>query len=100
MRALAPERVVLADHFGDQKFEGMRDLMVDKKGGVYITDGRTSRKGSVVCYIDPSGKISDLLDDVDGANGIVLSPDEKTAYISATRRTSICSPTTSSRTVA
>jgi gluconolactonase len=84
VRELAPERVVLADHFGDQKFEGMRDLMVDKKGGVYITDGRTSRKGSVVCYIDPSGKISDLLDDVDGANGLVLSPDEKTAYITDT----------------
>jgi gluconolactonase len=83
VRVLTPERKVLADGWDDKKFEGMRDLMIDKKGGVYVTDGRRSPRGSVICYISPDGKITDVVDDVVGANGIMLSPDE-TMYVSDT----------------
>ena len=82
VRILAPSRKVLAEGFNGKKLEGMRDLTVDKKGGVYFTDGRTSTKGSVICYISPNGKVTMLLDDVAGANGILFSPDEKTMYVS------------------
>jgi len=82
VRVLTPERKILAEGFEDKKLEGMRDLTVDKKGGVYFTDGRTSTKGSVICYISPNGKVTKILDDVAGANGIIPSPDEKTMYVS------------------
>ena len=82
VRILAPVRKVLADGFDGKKLEGMRDLTVARNGGVYFTDGRTSTKGSVICYISPAGKVTMLLDDVDGANGILFSPDEKTMYVS------------------
>jgi gluconolactonase len=82
VRILAPTRKVLADSCDGKKLEGMRDLTVAKNGGIYFTDGRTSTRGSFVCYIDPKGNITLLLGDVDGANGILFSPDEKTMYVS------------------
>jgi len=82
VRILAPTRKVLADSCNGKKLEGMRDLTVAKNGGIYFTDGRTSTKGSYICYIDPKGQVSLLLSDVDGANGILFSPDEKTMYVS------------------
>lgn len=82
VRVLTPKRVILSEGFEGKKLEGMRDLTVDKKGGVYFTDGRTTTKGSVVCYISPDGKVTKILDDVEGANGILFSPDEKTMYVS------------------
>src|SRR5262245_25993238 len=82
VRILAPTRKVLADTCNGKKLEGMRDLTVAKNGGIYFTDGRTSTKGSYICYIDSKGQVSLLLGDVDGANGILFSPDEKTMYVS------------------
>jgi gluconolactonase len=72
---LAPERHVFADTFPDgAKLTGRpNDLMADTKGGVYFTEG-------CVYYARRDGKITAVADNL-RTNGIVLSPDEKTLYV-------------------
>jgi gluconolactonase len=83
VRILAPTRRVLAAGFEGKPFVALRDLCVDKKGGVYITDGTTPHTSGVY-YISAAGVIRRLSDDIELANGILLSPDEKILYISNT----------------
>ena len=83
VRMLAPARKVLMDGFEGKPLMALRDLCVDRQGGVYITDG-TTRKLSTVYYINSAGVVKKLSDDIEVANGILLSPDEKTLYISNT----------------
>jgi gluconolactonase len=76
---LAPERKILADGFdgkgpGDGKSLGrLNDLIVDKKGGFYFN-------GSALFYLNPAGKVSTIGENI-RTNGITLSPDEKTLYV-------------------
>ena len=51
----------------------VNDLVADKKGGVYFTSGGAF-------YINPSGQVSSVGENL-RTNGINLSPDEKTLYI-------------------
>jgi sugar lactone lactonase YvrE len=53
----------------------MNDLMADARGGVYF-----AVTGAGVFYANPQGVVSKY-SDAAGANGIVLSPDEKTLYV-------------------
>ncbi len=55
------------------------DLVVDHSGGIYVT---LTRQDQVV-YISPNGKQSVAVDGIKTPNGIILSPDEKTLYVSA-----------------
>ena len=55
------------------------DLVVDKHGGVYVT---LTRQKEVV-YISPDGNISTAVAAIETPNGIILSPDESTLYVSA-----------------
>jgi gluconolactonase len=80
VRVLVPERKVLADNFEGKPFLSLADIVNDKKGGVYFTEIRTAS----VYYISPSGQLTRLANDVQGANGIMLSPDEKTLYVTNT----------------
>lgn len=70
---LAPERKVLADSVGGQSLGRLNDLVADKRGGVYFN-------GAGTYYLDPAGAVTSI-----GAglrtNGIMLSPDEKTLYL-------------------
>lgn len=75
---LAPERKVLADNYEGDPLKGANDLVVDKKGGVYFTE--SGRMPPAVYYINAGGKITRLADDI-RANGIMLSRDEKTLYV-------------------
>ena len=83
VRILAPNRKLLADGFEGKPLVALRDLCVDKQGGVYITDG-TTPKLSGVYYINSAGAMREIANDIELANGILLSPDEKTLYISNT----------------
>ena len=80
IRLLAPERKVLADNFEGKPFQRLSDIVADKKGGVWVTEAPTTS----VYYLSADGKLSRPADDVKGANGIMLSPDEKTLYVTNT----------------
>jgi gluconolactonase len=71
--ALTPERKILASSFSGKGFGRVNDLVADKKGGVYFTSGGAF-------YISPSGQVSSVGENL-RTNGITLSPDEKTLYI-------------------
>jgi gluconolactonase len=74
--ALTPQRKVLADSFMGMPLGRVNDLIADKKGGVYFTTGT----GSGVFYITPKGDMTGIGEKI-RSNGINLSPDEKTLYV-------------------
>ncbi len=80
---LAPQRKVLANSFHGEPLECVggviNDLSADSRGGVYISV--TGAANSGVFYVDPKGVVSQYGKDVPLANGIILSPDEKTLYV-------------------
>jgi sugar lactone lactonase YvrE len=77
---LEPQRRVLASSFRGEPLECvggvLNDLAADARGGVYFTV-----TASGVFYADPSGAVTQYGEKLPGANGIVLSPDEKTLYV-------------------
>jgi gluconolactonase len=81
---LEPTRRMLADTFEGEPLECLsgsaNDLAVDAKGGVYValTAGTAG-----VLYANPQGVVSAYARDVPAANGIVLSGDEKTLYVTS-----------------
>ena len=74
---LAPQRRVLANSYQGDPLDCIggviNDLTADSKGGVYFTMGG-------VYYADPKGVVTKYGEDVT-PNGIVLSADEKTLYV-------------------
>ena len=78
---LSPSRQVLADNFQGEVLKDANDLVVDRKGGVYFTEGRRNPRNPAVYYITSAGQINKLSDDVARANGIMLDRDEKTLYV-------------------
>ena len=80
VRVLAPERKVLADSYEGKPFERLSDIVGDRKGSVYVTESPTSS----VFYINPAGTITRVGADIERANGIMLSPDEQTLYVTNT----------------
>jgi gluconolactonase len=80
---LEPHREMFANSFHGQPLECVggiiNDLMADARGGVYFSV--TGATGSGVFYADPKGVVSQYGKDVPLANGIILSPDEKTLYV-------------------
>jgi gluconolactonase len=71
--ALTPMRQVLADSFEGKGLGRVNDLVADKKGGAYFTSGG-------LFYLSPSGKVTSIGENL-RTNGINLSPDEKTLYV-------------------
>ncbi len=80
---LEPQRKMLANSFHGEPLECVggiiNDLMADARGGVYFSV--TGATGSGVFYADAKGAVSQYGKDVPLANGIILSPDEKTLYV-------------------
>jgi gluconolactonase len=81
---------VLAENFGGRP----NDLVVDRRGGVYFTvpnpdiqpgAPRPPEFAPAVYYIPPGGKEKKIAEGITFPNGIQLSPDEKTLYVSDTR---------------
>jgi gluconolactonase len=67
------ERKVLADSFQGKPLGRLNDLVVDKKDTVYFTVGGAF-------YLKSGGAVTSLGDNI-RSNGIMLSPDEKTLYV-------------------
>ncbi|MDB5485597.1 MAG: putative gluconolactonase precursor [Tardiphaga sp.] len=79
----------LFDACGEHKLKGPNDLVFDKEGGIWFTDlgKRRARDMDVggVYYVSPDRKtITEAVFGVLPANGIGLSPDEKTVYVAET----------------
>jgi gluconolactonase len=79
---LEPQRKVLADSFRGEPLDCvggvLNDLSADARGGVYFTVS-----GGGLFYADPQGVVSQYGKGVEGANGIILSADEKTLYVTS-----------------
>ena len=77
---LEPTRKVLASSFRGEPLECVggvvNDLSADSRGGVYV-----AISGAGVFYANPQGVVSQYGDGMAGANGIILSPDEKILYV-------------------
>jgi gluconolactonase len=77
LRVLSPEVRVLADKFEGKPLGRLSDIVIDRKDGVYFTEGATDS----VFYYSAAGQLSKVGPGIDGANGVMLSPDEKTLYV-------------------
>jgi gluconolactonase len=80
VRVLVPERKVLADTYQGKPLGRLSDIVADRKGGVYFTEGATDS----VYYMNSRDQVTRVGEGVEGANGIMLSPDEKTLYVTNT----------------
>jgi gluconolactonase len=77
--ALTPVRVVMANGFNGKVFEGrLNDLVADRKGGVYFTNGPGPGTGAF--YISAKSMETPVGENL-RTNGIMLSKDEKMLYI-------------------
>ncbi|HYR89640.1 MAG TPA: SMP-30/gluconolactonase/LRE family protein [Terriglobia bacterium] len=81
VRVLAPERKVLADNFEGKPLQRLADIVGDRKGGVYFTEAPASS----VYYLSAGGQLARVAADIQGANGIMLSPDDRTLYVTNTQ---------------
>ncbi len=70
---LAPDRKILTDNTDGKSLGRLNDLIVDKKGGIYFN-------GAALFYRNPAGRVSMIGENI-RTNGITLSPDEKTLYV-------------------
>jgi len=70
---LAPERKILADNIAGKSLGRLNDLTVDKKGNVYFNGGGTF-------HLNAKGEVSSIGENI-RTNGIMLSRDEKTLYV-------------------
>jgi gluconolactonase len=70
---LLPQRQVLVDNFGGAPLGRLNDLTVARNGNVYFTAGGAFRA-------EPNGRVTGLGEGLN-TNGIILSPDEGTLYV-------------------
>jgi gluconolactonase len=83
---------VLLDRINGRPIDGPNDLVMDAKGGVYVTDPQftpeqqKSQPGKQVYYIAPDGSARVVIGPGEFAmpNGVELSPDGKTLYVNNT----------------
>lgn len=77
----------VASQYKGQRFNACNDLVVDRQGGIYMTDPRFRAPDpwpqgtEAVYYIAKSGQVTQLISDRTAPNGVILSPDEKTLYV-------------------
>jgi sugar lactone lactonase YvrE len=78
----------LAERYMGKRFNSPNDLTIDAKGRIYFTDPRyvgdepRELDHESVYRVDPDGSVTRVIADVTKPNGIVLSPDEKTLFLS------------------
>jgi gluconolactonase len=78
---------VLADKWKGKRFNSPNDLIIDRKNRVYFTDpryvGNEPREIDTesVYRIDPNKTVTQIINDVQKPNGIVISPDGDILYL-------------------
>ncbi|GBD37025.1 Gluconolactonase [bacterium HR36] len=78
---------VLADKWQGKRFNSPNDLDIDSQGRIYFSDPRyvgdepREIDKEAVYRIDPDGKVTQLITDVQKPNGVAISPDGKTLYV-------------------
>ena len=78
----------LADKYMGKKFNSPNDLTIDGKGRIYFSDPRyvgdekRELDHESVYRIDLNGTVTRVINDVMKPNGLVISPDGKTLYVS------------------
>lgn len=78
---------VLADSYQGKRFNSPNDIDLDAQGRLYFTDPRYGDRSGMemekecVYRIDPDGKVTRVIDDLERPNGIAVSPDQKTLYV-------------------
>src|SRR5436190_9447184 len=83
---------VLLDTLNGRPIDGPNDLVMDAKGGIYVTDPqftpeeKKSQPGKQVYYIAPDGAARVVIGPGEYAmpNGVEISPDGKTLYVNNT----------------
>jgi gluconolactonase len=83
---------VVFDKVSGQPIDGPNDLVMDAKGGLYVTDpqftpeAKKSQPGKQVYYVTPDGNAKVVIGPGEFAmpNGVELSPDGKTLYVNNT----------------
>lgn len=68
----------------DDRFNGPNDIIVNRKDQIFATDPDWKARTGQLWRIDAGGKPVLLTSDMGTTNGIALSPDEKTLYVSET----------------
>ncbi len=78
----------LADRYQGRRFNSPNDVAVDRQGRVYVSDPRyvgdepRELDFEAVFRIDPDGRVTRLTTTASKPNGLAVSPDGKTLYIS------------------
>jgi gluconolactonase len=80
--------IALADRFAGKRFNSPNDLSIDRTGRIYFTDPRYSKRETMelahesVYRIDPDSNIKELIATLTRPNGILVSLDQKTLFVS------------------
>lgn len=79
----------LASGYNGKPFNGPNDLIADKKGGVYFTDPdffltTPPQDKTAVYYVDSTGNVTRVIDELVKPNGLILSPDGTKLYADET----------------
>jgi len=80
---------VLASGYRGRRFNAPNDLAIDRHDGIYFTDPFLNaprplpQRRSAVYYLAPDGTVSRLFNDLWAPNGIGLSPDQQTLYVTS-----------------
>jgi len=88
-----PEFKTLADRYAGKRLNSPNDVIVDKQGNLYFTDPPYGLLKNVndssketpfqgVYKVKPDGTVVLLVDSLTRPNGLALSPDEQTLYVS------------------
>lgn len=83
-------KTTLADRFEGKRFNSPNDLVIRSNGDIYFTDppyglidkSKRELDFNGVFRVTPDGKVSVVTRELHRPNGIALSPDEKTLYVS------------------
>lgn len=79
--------VVLSALFEGKPYNAPNDLTIDEKGRIYFSDPRylghepIFQPGYAVYRIDPDGSVIRIITNGGKANGVLVSPDQKTLYV-------------------
>jgi len=81
---------VVTWEFEGRRYNSPNDLVIDKTGNIYFTDPKVvgvelmSQPVHGVCKVDTSGTVTLVIANIRKPNGIAVSPDQRTLYLSTT----------------